>query len=137
MNKETGIPLLQDAIYKDKFENLSVIRNSGYPLEQGLKPGRVTIAHLCAKYGSIRSLLYFHINGYNLNIEDNDGNTPLHIAVENNQKKCAAFLKKIGLDPWKKNKIGICPVDLSIDEELMGFINQIYGQYASEFDENI
>src|SRR5690606_5473403 len=49
----------------------------------------------------------------NLEAKDNEGNTPLAIAIQHKQYEAAAFLLKSGADVNAKNKAGVTPTMLA------------------------
>lgn len=58
-------------------------------------------------------------NGYEVNVEDIDGNTPLHIAVNNNLIYIIEILLKNGANINSLNKHGDTPLHISIKHNLL------------------
>lgn len=51
-------------------------------------------------------------NGANVNVQDEEGNTPLHYAFKHNQIEMIALLQRYQADPNICNIHGLRPVDL-------------------------
>jgi len=69
------------------------------------------VANRGVKYKDIISLLLK--NGAKLESQDRDGNTPLHIAVNNNHRVLVRQLLTRGADVRAKNNAGNTPLDLA------------------------
>ena len=57
-------------------------------------------------------------HGGNVNAKDAVGNTPLHFAVSKRNLKMVKLLEEFGADATIENTDGICPLDLSITEDI-------------------
>ncbi|TLY48155.1 MAG: ankyrin repeat domain-containing protein [Gammaproteobacteria bacterium] len=78
-----------------------------YDLNQVVQKNGQRLLHIAIMYGSETALLYLLLEPYvNINITDNDGNTPAHYAVIYEQPKILEFLKNNGADFSKKNNYG-------------------------------
>jgi ankyrin repeat protein len=98
------------AIKSSKYENVEELIDKGADLNvhNGLTPFMYAI--------NINSLMVIKIfinkNKVDLNVKDNNGNTPLHIAIQNKSYTTAQFLIKSGSNPRLKNNNNISPLDL-------------------------
>lgn len=74
--------------------------------------------HYAAQKGNkkrIKKLLRQHTD---IDTENNDGETPLFVAIKHDQKDAAAILLKNGADPNRCNKEGETPLEYTIINEL-------------------
>ncbi len=77
-----------------------------YDLNQIVKKNGQKLLHLATRYGSETVFLYLLDTNIDINITDDDGNTPAHYAIFYGQPKILELLKGIGADFSKKNKYG-------------------------------
>lgn len=59
-----------------------------------------------------------------LNPKDNQGNTPLHLACEEDHGDCAVLLIEHGADIDRLNQDGKTPIELCLKPEIKSFILQ-------------
>jgi ankyrin repeat protein len=71
-----------------------------------------TYIHLVASAGYLEYMLFFHKLGCNLELENEDGETPLLLAMESMKANVAGFLLAIDMDPTRKTKRGVTPLHL-------------------------
>lgn len=74
---------------------------------RGWSPLHFLAYHNVGKSGMLTNLLI--TSGYNINVEDYDGNTPLHYTIFNNNLKVLKILLDAGADPIIKNNDGYTP----------------------------
>jgi hypothetical protein len=78
----------------------------------------LTVLHRYARdsdiFGSVPELL-FRI-GANINVQDPQGDTPLHLAVTRNKHAAQAWLVSKGADCFIKNKAGACAVPVTLSK---------------------
>ena len=56
-----------------------------------------------------------YISPLDINVQDKNLNTPLHIAVEKNQAKGAAYLLEHGCKPHLPNTRGLTPIHAAVE----------------------
>jgi len=66
-----------------------------------------------AKAGDLDYLKLAIAKGANINMQDENGGTPLHWAVYYNRKEIVKFLLMQGANPFITDKNGITPIDLA------------------------
>ncbi|CAL8124246.1 unnamed protein product [Orchesella dallaii] len=74
-----------------------------------------TVLHLAAESGNLTALKYFILRGHDVNVTDEDGNTPLHFAVylsEANTHELVVFLVEHGADLSAPKNFGITLLDI-------------------------
>ena len=67
-----------------------------------------------------------------VNIRDNEGNTPLHLCVINNDKKLVKLLQQHRVDPMIKNKKGESAITLAKLKHREGILNIL--EYKRRFE---
>lgn len=77
-----------------------------YDLNQIVQKNGQRLLHLATKYGSETAFLYLLDTNIDINITDDDGNTPAHYAIFYGQPKILELLKEVGADFSKKNNDG-------------------------------
>ena len=108
---ETYIPAnLHTAFY-------NTIYTSPYQIEGGAKiGGRISLLHLAAGVGNYAATKYLLSKGANINLTNNEGNTPLHYAVFPYDQKCKFItlntLLENGANIDAKNGSGMTPLHL-------------------------
>ncbi|KAI0303816.1 ankyrin repeat-containing domain protein [Multifurca ochricompacta] len=90
-----------------------------------------TPMHAAASYGHLNILEYLISRGGNVNVVDEDGETPLY-TVEN--VETAQFLLNHGADPTWRNHQGLMPADLLQDEfpQVAAYLNSVTTSRATE-----
>ena len=74
-------------------------------------------------------------NGANVNSKDASENTPMHFAVSNNNLRSVRLLDEYGANATSLNIDEICPIDISITEDLKDIKMHFLGQSKySQFD---
>ena len=74
-------------------------------------------------------------NGAQVNGKDGNENTPMHFAVSNNNLRSVRLLDEYGANAALMNVDDICPIDISITEDLKDIKMHFLGQSKySEFD---
>ncbi|KAH7698292.1 Ankyrin repeat, partial [Aphelenchoides avenae] len=69
-----------------------------------------------------------HQAGVRIDIPDREGNTPLHLACEDNQDSVAILLVQRGANPKRENKEEKTPLDLTQNAELRRKLLNAAGQ---------
>ena len=101
---------------------------SQYIFNNGDNSIHYAIKYKCISSSFIKELIN---NGLNINDTNNDGNTPLHIAIKKNNKyfiKKLISFKNINIDVNIKNKKGKTCIDLaneSNDDDLISLIKEL------------
>ncbi|XP_064381820.1 arf-GAP with SH3 domain, ANK repeat and PH domain-containing protein 1-like isoform X2 [Halichondria panicea] len=117
-DKDTLLHELAEAVDSRDIKQLLQVYTEGVNLTAPL-PGYsrgITALHLAIELEDLTSL---HIvdfllgNGHTENVVDDDGNTPLHLAVSNDNPQCVKLLLNHGADITIKNKEGRNPMDLA------------------------
>nr|XP_002122972.1 protein phosphatase 1 regulatory inhibitor subunit 16B-like isoform X1 [Ciona intestinalis] len=110
------------------MEDVVAMVESGGDIEKKDENG-ATILHIAAANGYVDLTRYFLLQTTNVNIQDNDGWTPLHAAACWCQMDIVEIL---GLesngDPSIKNKLGELPADVTEDEEIKALLNKLKSQ---------
>lgn len=90
----------------DELEFFKYCTKKDYDLNQIVQMNGQRLLHLAAKYGSETVFLYLLDTNIDINITDDNGNTPAHYAILHGQPKILELLKGAGADFSKKNKYG-------------------------------
>lgn len=94
-----------------------------------------TPVHAAAEYGHLDLIQRLIEKGADLNIQDNDGDTPLH-ACE--QPRVAEFLVRLGADLSTKNHDGLTPLQKAEEDadfpELIAYLRKVCGINIPEED---
>jgi len=64
-------------------------------------------------------------NSSNLNVQNRDGNTPLHLAVVHYQSECIKLLLRCGASPQIENQEGKTPLHFAKERELTNLIEMV------------
>ncbi|XP_041366605.1 serine/threonine-protein phosphatase 6 regulatory ankyrin repeat subunit A-like [Gigantopelta aegis] len=73
-----------------------------------------TLLHICAD----KSPTFIYVlasGGVPVNIQNNEGNTPLHLAIQKDSYEVVQALLQCGADLSLRNKLGLTPIDMSND----------------------
>src|SRR3990167_275863 len=90
-----------------KLSNIDRYFNHEYP---DSNPRHKTFIHLAAAYSSPDIIIYMLKNGADINICDEDGNTPIFDAIEHNSVNALNTLLEFGADPNAKDKNRYTPL---------------------------
>lgn len=82
----------------------------------------------------IKLLLQFNSD---INAQDNKNNTPLLYCLKNNYKYISSYLIENNANPFLKNKIGQCPVSISIKKQEFTLLHEIIDKCQSFDNFNI
>lgn len=92
-----------------------------------------TCLHVASCNGYVEVLnLLLEQPSINPNIQDKDGNTPLHLAVAHNQYDCVLSLWAQGSDPSATNNLKQTPIIVSEDETMIRLITALEKRAESE-----
>ena len=111
--EEDAAILLMTTIRKEDYENLSYLIHKGAHLN--LEPFGMNALHFACSFNKemALSLLLQSPRGLALlNEQDLEGNTPLHLALLNQNKRMAKWLLRAGADADIKNEAGISPREI-------------------------
>ncbi|XP_070533066.1 arf-GAP with SH3 domain, ANK repeat and PH domain-containing protein 2-like [Ptychodera flava] len=101
-NHVNGSTALHLAIERQDYRNLQlvdfIVQNSSH-LERPLKDG-TTVLHLCAQLDRTESLKLILKSGVKYNIENNNGETPLDIAINRGHRQCEELLRQAGMGKY-------------------------------------
>ncbi|MHB9147950.1 MAG: ankyrin repeat domain-containing protein [Candidatus Amoebophilus sp.] len=78
-----------------------------------MEKGRYSLLHWAIKRGDVEIARVLLAKRANVNIQDQDGETPLHWAVDNLQLDFVKLLMENGADPNAKNNKGITPIRIA------------------------
>ncbi|CAL1132144.1 unnamed protein product [Cladocopium goreaui] len=79
-------------------------------LENGFSPNHPVLPlHVCAKVGSIETMRALLQARAEVNVQNSDGDTPLHFACQRRDATFAELLLNQGADPWQRNDLGERP----------------------------
>jgi ankyrin len=92
-DRQKGENVLHLACKKNYVNIVKMLLNSKYPYDQVTKKG-FTAVHIAAKYGNIKCIAALYEAGVDISAVNNDGISPLYLAILNKQqgKKAAEFL---------------------------------------------
>lgn len=110
--KYGGTPLYS-AVSNNNKEIVQMLLEAGADSNQKAQGKYYPLIRACDKYRpnlEIINLLFEY--GADPNIQDNDGNTPLHIAVENASSEIIELLISKGADPNIQDNIGNTPLHI-------------------------
>ena len=111
----TGIPEIKQVIESGR---LTAAIDSPFATEDGEAP-YTTIAHIAAamEYNALlKGIAFYHYNTNILNMNDENGDTPLHIAIRHGNFSTARVLLEAGVDIDQKNDAGLTPLAVAIKE---------------------
>lgn len=77
--------------------------------------GRTPI-HAASLRGHKHVIEYLEASGWKLDITDKEGNTALHMSGWFGSLKVVQYLMEAKLNPYKKNKAGLTPLDFAVRE---------------------
>lgn len=80
--------------------------------------------HYATEYGAGDILDFLLSSGANINIQDNQGDTPLHIAVKTNQPAIVQKLLDAGADPNSRNTLSATPIFYASEEVIPMLISK-------------
>lgn len=82
------------------------------------KHDQATPLHFCVLSQNVENAKILLRYGANPNTADAAGNTPMHFAVSSQSLKMVKVLDEYGADATKRNIDDICPIDISITEDI-------------------
>ncbi|KAF3808716.1 hypothetical protein GCG54_00010905 [Colletotrichum gloeosporioides] len=80
----------------------------------GRRGGNLALPHFAAVGGSTVCLSYLHQNGYNMDLQDQQGNTPLHVAFMINNEEVIETLLQFNVSTTVLNSYDQTPIMLGI-----------------------
>lgn len=121
-----------ESVKNDDIENLGRLLENNDPLDFSDKYG-TSLLHKAATLGKTKSIEYLvDQEGLDVNIKSEYGNTPLHLAVLNNDIDTIKTLLKKGASPNEVNDTGGTPMGFAAElgqseifKELMGYNTKI------------
>ena len=76
-----------------------------------------TLLHLCAALNDSGSIEYFLFKGADSEIKNKHGDTPLHVAIDNDAYSAAKLLAAVGSNLFARNGMGISALDLALEKD--------------------
>lgn len=120
-NQESPLAILVDTLYwsNNRGRNIKKIMQAGVDNgvsldiqnDQGWAP-----LHFAVAYDSLDAVKVFLEHGADANQAENDQWTPLHFAAFHGNDPIASILLKSGADPLLRNRAGLLPSSLSLNE---------------------
>lgn len=115
------------------IEDAKKAKESGYDLDAKDKEGS-TLLHLAAANGYIDLARYLLSEAVSVNIQDNDGWTPIHAAACWMQPDIVDLLTKVpDIDPYLKTRLDERPLDLAEDPDCKHLLEKLE-QEKSKFN---
>ena len=76
-----------------------------------------TLLHLCAALNDSSSIEYFLFKGADSEIKNKNGDTPLHVAIENDAYSAAKLLAAVDSNLFARNGMGVSALDLALEKD--------------------
>ncbi|CAH2035066.1 unnamed protein product, partial [Iphiclides podalirius] len=130
--RDTTVELLQAAESGNMEDFMRLYLSEPSRLSVSDPRGR-TAAHQAAAKNNTNILLYIHNYGGNLGARDNAGNTPLHLAVENEALDAIEFLLQQNVDTCALNEKSQGPIHLATELNKVTVL-QLFVKYKHMFD---
>src|SRR5687768_2899399 len=112
---DTGAPpFLHQALMDRNYPLADLLLSLGADSGAHGNDGGWSAAHFVSCHGDEEGVRLLEKYGCDLDIADQEGNTPLHIAALWGLKRMAAALAEAGADPTRKNNHGQSPAQLAV-----------------------
>ncbi|KAJ3536429.1 hypothetical protein NM208_g6716 [Fusarium decemcellulare] len=106
-------------------------RNGHTNIVQLLSRTDLITLHFLVREGDLEPLKFILDCGYNVNVPDDQGNTPLHTAIFSRRFEIARQLISFDADASAKNLDGTTPLCLAVQRELHDFVELLLENSAS------
>ncbi len=112
---ERGCPPLVAAIFDGREPIAAMLVRHGVGIEDPVREEGSYPLHFAAVLGEVDMIAMLAAAGARIDIEDQDGDTPLHWAVRAKQYGAARTLLRLGADPHKQGRFtGLSPMQLAM-----------------------
>lgn len=112
------------AVKDGDLKTISQLINENKFLVHDFDHFKQTALHWAAKRNRFTVIPFLIKSGAHIHSEDMVGRTPLHIAAQKNNVESVKILLYELADPFKKNKEGKMPVDLTTDRVIQFYLSR-------------
>ncbi|WP_264685239.1 ankyrin repeat domain-containing protein [Wolbachia endosymbiont (group B) of Parapoynx stratiotata] len=129
--------LLHFAVFSNKFDIVKFLLDKNANIKAKDVYGNTPL-HVAAQYDSKLEIVEFLLdrNASGINDVNNNGSTPLHLAIQGNKPSTVKLLLNKGANINAKDKDGKTPLDLAVQEGYTDII-QIIEQVQSDLDKEL